>query len=63
MTTLTNQPFDLKHQADLYEAECEQLAQKDKTIKALMRRIETLESEVLEAQKQAAGRLQWRTLT
>jgi hypothetical protein len=63
VTTLAHQTFEPKRKADLHEEECEKLAQKDRTIKALMHRIDALEAQVVAAQKQAAGRLQWRTLT
>jgi hypothetical protein len=61
--TLVSQTYTPNRRADHYEAKCEEVAQKEKTIVALMRRIESLEAEVLDSKRQAAGRLQWRMLT
>ena len=62
MTTLVQPIFEPKRKADVIESLTETVAQRDKTIKALMKRIDALEKEVDVAQKQLVARINWRTL-
>jgi len=62
MTHLAHPTFEPKRKADEIEALNEVVAQRDKTIKALGHRIDTLEELLQASQAHVISRYQWRAL-
>ena len=62
MHTLVSPAFEPKRKADQIESLTETVAQRDKTIKALGHRIDTLEELLQASQQHLIARYQWRSL-